>query len=62
MTGKELKQLRESAGLNQVELAALVGVHPTSINNWEGSARLRKPAELAIRSVLEKQGKARRTA
>lgn len=36
MTGEKLAQLRKSAGLSQADLAGLLGVHPKSIQYWEG--------------------------
>ena len=35
MEGSEIKALRESLGLNQVEFAQLNGVHPITISKWE---------------------------
>jgi transcriptional regulator with XRE-family HTH domain len=40
---KRLKELRSQRGLNQVQLAELVGVHPRVYNRWErggGAPRL----------------------
>jgi transcriptional regulator with XRE-family HTH domain len=33
------ERLREAAGLNQSELARLVGVTPAALNRWEAGAR-----------------------
>jgi transcriptional regulator with XRE-family HTH domain len=37
--GARLKQLREAAGLSQVKLAALTGVTPRTVQNWEYGKR-----------------------
>lgn len=33
--GEKIKELREAKGLNQRELADLIGVDPSVISNWE---------------------------
>lgn len=35
ITGEEIRVARERAGLTQAELAALVGVAPRTVGNWE---------------------------
>jgi hypothetical protein len=37
MTGDDLKKMREAAGLNQVLMAKLLMVHPSSLSRWEAS-------------------------
>jgi transcriptional regulator with XRE-family HTH domain len=35
MTGKQLKELRQSIGLTQAQLAKAIGVHWNTIARWE---------------------------
>jgi transcriptional regulator with XRE-family HTH domain len=37
--GTRLKRLRETAGLSQVKLAALINVSPRALQNWEYGKR-----------------------
>ncbi len=37
MTPTELMQLRLSLGFTQKELAAILGVHPMTVNKWENA-------------------------
>jgi len=49
------QRLRESAGLNQSDLARLVGVTPATINRWESGARCPSgPAAAAYAQALRK--------
>jgi len=36
MTGLEIKSIRLLLGLNQVQFAQLMGVHPITVSKWEG--------------------------
>ena len=40
---KELKKMRERAGLTQTELVAKVGVSSKSVNHWENGAHIPHP-------------------
>lgn len=54
ITWQQLKDAREASGLTQAELAALVGVHPKTIVNWEATGVPRKSeykVERALRIV-----------
>ena len=53
MTGREYAELRKSLGLTQVELAAAVGVAPSTVSAREQHPDLDIPneARLAIESV-----------
>lgn len=63
MTGKELKELRESAGLTQTQLAELCGLSSKNvICNYEsddkkGSRNITKPMEILFKMVVEKYKK-----
>lgn len=49
MTGEKLAMLRKAAGLTQADLAGLLGVHPKSVQYWEGKqADEIKPREGAV--------------
>lgn len=52
MFGERLKQLRESLGLSQRELARLVGISPPNISRYE-SGKI-TPTEDVIRQIAEK--------
>ncbi len=54
MSPLKLCRLRERAGLSQQLLAQRRGVAPATITRWENGTRYpSKPAELALRSVIE---------
>ena len=55
MTGTDLKTLRESRGLSQMDLATLLKVWPTTIAKWEaqGEEPLKFIVEQAIKAVLK---------
>ncbi|WP_425537349.1 HGGxSTG domain-containing protein [Phaeobacter gallaeciensis] len=57
MTGDELKQHRLHLGLSRPALAALAGLHPSSVKYWErkGEARIRghAPSRLLLAMGLE---------
>jgi transcriptional regulator with XRE-family HTH domain len=65
MTGEELRAIRKSMGLTQVEFAALVGVAPNSIARQErGEIGIREPLArlarlLAAQKPSEKESKRR---
>ncbi len=57
MTGLELRQLRDGAGLTRAALASLVGVSEQTVWRWEtGRVRVRGVALVALVSVLRAQG------
>jgi len=55
MTGKDLRRLRERAGLSQAALATLAEVHPRTIIRFElGQAPIPKLAALGLAVLLRK--------
>lgn len=42
MTGTELKEAREAAGLTQEQVAAQMGIHRVTVVRWEGPQQVRK--------------------
>jgi DNA-binding transcriptional regulator YiaG len=55
MTGTELKAIRKRAGLTQVQLADLVGLHWNSIARQErGEVRITEPVARLIRLVTNR--------
>ena len=55
MTGKELRKLRERAGLSQSALAALAGIHYRTILRWEmGQVPIPKLEALGLEVLLAK--------
>ncbi len=59
MTGKELKALRESAGIVQDDLARMLEVRPRAVAKWEsyGDKPIREINAIAIRAKLKERGK-----
>lgn len=53
MTGKELKELREEAGIKQEELGALVGMHKNTIYGYEKSDKVPAKKAPILKSALE---------
>ena len=50
-----IKALRESKGITQVQLAALIGVHVNSVRNWEtGGGQPSKENMERMMEVLKK--------
>jgi transcriptional regulator with XRE-family HTH domain len=50
MTGAALRRLRKRLGLTQRELAARVGVTPTTVARWErGEVRITEPMSRLLR-------------
>jgi len=57
VTGKELRRLRERAGLSQMALAKLAGIHARTVIRWElGQVPISKLEALGLVSLL-KEGK-----
>jgi transcriptional regulator with XRE-family HTH domain len=53
MTGKELRERRESAGLMQQEIADALGVHWTTISRMERSVvKISKATSIALEQIL----------
>jgi transcriptional regulator with XRE-family HTH domain len=53
MTGKELRERREAAGLMQQELADALGVHWTTISRMERSVvKISKATSMALEQIL----------
>lgn len=51
--GAELKAAREAAGLSRADLAALLGVHPSAVTQWEnGEKAPRLDRMVALRVAL----------
>ncbi len=48
MQGLQIKLLRETLGLGQVELAQLMGVHPITVSKWENDHAEPSPYQLAL--------------
>ena len=46
-----IKALRESKGITQVQLAALIGVHVNSVRNWETGGG--KPSPESMERMVE---------
>jgi transcriptional regulator with XRE-family HTH domain len=53
MTGQELKNLREKAGLKQVDLAQLVGMHKNTIYGYENSEMVPEKKAPILQNALE---------
>jgi transcriptional regulator with XRE-family HTH domain len=52
MTPAELTEARKSLGLSQVELAKVLGIHPTMLNRWEhGKAKIPPYLWLALKGI-----------
>lgn len=57
VTGPELRKIRDSMGLSQAELAALLGVKPNTVARWErGEAKVPKTAELLAQRIGDRSG------
>lgn len=55
MTGKDLRRIREKAGLNQSELARLVGMHKNTIYSYENSEKVpEKKAPILEKALRDK--------
>lgn len=53
MMADEFKDARWQLRLNQKELAAVLGVHPVTVNRWEkGNKTIPRIAELAMLGLL----------
>jgi len=48
MNAVEIKRLRVQLGLNQVEFAQLVGVHPITVSKWERNEAFPTPYQNAL--------------
>ena len=46
MFGDQIKELRQAAGLSQVQLAAKLNVSKQSVSNWENNNMLRRICEV----------------
>jgi transcriptional regulator with XRE-family HTH domain len=62
MSGTELRQLRETAGLSQRELAALAGIPPSYVAFYERAAVFAPQLEGAARRALQERATACREA
>ena len=52
MTGKEIKELRESMGLTQVELAKEIGVDHIAVSKWERNIhKISRLSELKFKEI-----------
>lgn len=50
LAGQEVKFLRKMCGLSGVDLAQLMGTHPTNLSKWESGARnISKKCDVALR-------------
>jgi transcriptional regulator with XRE-family HTH domain len=50
LTGEEIRFLRTMANLSGVELAKMLGIHPTNLSRWENGARnISKKTDVALR-------------
>lgn len=55
MTPEEMKALRKSLDLTQVELAERLEVEPNTVARWEqGLVKISKVVELAVKSLKKK--------
>lgn len=58
VTGKELRRLREAAGLSQAELGKMADIHARTIIRWELAKQpIPKLAALGLRDLLVRAGK-----
>lgn len=54
MTPDELRAFREVNGLTRIQVAALLGVAPGTVRNWEQGARsMPMPADIALSRVTQ---------
>ena len=51
MTGEQFKELRESIGLSQTELAEEMGVYPPWVSRIESEYEGRKPTVMAVNFI-----------
>jgi transcriptional regulator with XRE-family HTH domain len=63
MTGKELRERREAAGLMQQDIADALGVHWTTISRMERSVvKISKATSMALEQILgSRKGPIRKT-
>lgn len=54
MTGAELKQLRQAAGVTQTELAHYLGVPQSNVGDWESEAMKRRIPVKHIPAIRER--------
>lgn len=52
MSGEELRFLRKEVRMTPTAFADRVGVSPKTVSNWEGSERLSKQTDIALRFLL----------
>jgi DNA-binding transcriptional regulator YdaS (Cro superfamily) len=58
MKPRELVAWRRKQFLDQVDLADLLGVHPTTVANWErGRTRIPQMAELAFETITQQRAR-----
>jgi len=60
MTGSEVRQLRETLGLTQPELAEELGVHPITISRWEREKARVPTAAARLLTILAKAKSSKR--
>jgi len=48
MNASEIRNLRDELGLNQVEFAQLMGVHPVTVSKWERDEAFPTPYQNAL--------------
>jgi len=54
MTGKEFRKLRDRLGINQPELAELLGVHEISISRYEtGTRQISEPVAKLLQLLVK---------
>ena len=53
MNGQQIQQFRQTLGMTQIQFAALLGTHPSTLSRWEKSKA--KPMRLWVEKIKSLQ-------